>query len=53
LTASKPGHFGGRDVEDILTLIKLKKLTIEAFVERTKDANKYYVGHFATNIRTY
>ena len=45
LAVSKLGRFGGKDEEDILTLIKLKKLTIEDFVKRAKEAADYYVGN--------
>lgn len=48
LAVSKLGRFGERDIEDILTLIRLGKLTIDDFLERAREAAKYYVGNPAT-----
>ena len=47
LAVSKLGRFGDRDIEDILTLIKLKKLPIDEFVKRAEEAAEYYVGNTA------
>lgn len=47
LAVSKLGRFGDRDIEDILTLIKLKKLPINEFLKRAKEAAEYYVGNTA------
>ena len=48
LAVSKLGRFGERDIEDILTLIKLRKLTIDEFLLRATEAVKYYVGNTST-----
>lgn len=44
LAVSKLGRFGAQDQEDILTLLKMKKMTRDSFYERAKEALKYYVG---------
>ncbi len=44
LAVSKLGRFGDRDREDILTLLKMKKMTVDSFRERATEALKYYVG---------
>ena len=45
LAISKLGRFGEQDIEDILTLIRLKKLSINEFLERANEAADYYVGN--------
>ena len=52
LAVSKLGRFGDRDIEDILTLIKLKKLSIDDFLDRASEAAEYYVGSEST-IKSY
>ncbi len=48
LAVSKLGRFGDRDIDDILTLIKLKKLSIGEFLERATSATNYYIGNTLT-----
>ncbi|WP_086930649.1 DUF6036 family nucleotidyltransferase [Agarilytica rhodophyticola] len=45
LAVSKLGRFGERDIDDILTLIKVKRLSIDEFVSRANEAAEYYVGN--------
>lgn len=45
LAVSKLGRFGERDIDDILTLIKVKRLSIGEFVSRANEAAEYYVGN--------
>ncbi|WP_444925426.1 DUF6036 family nucleotidyltransferase [Microbulbifer sp. TRSA002] len=48
LAVSKLGRFGEQDIEDILTLIRLKKLSINEFLKRANEAADYYVGNTTT-----
>jgi len=44
LAVSKLGRYGHQDREDILTLLKLGRITVDGFYDRAKEALKYYVG---------
>lgn len=44
LAVSKLGRFGEQDREDILTMLKMKKMTVDNFRKRAAEALKYYVG---------
>ncbi len=48
LAVSKLGRFGSQDIEDILTLIKLRKLSMDEFANRAYEASEYYVGNAST-----
>lgn len=45
LAVSKLGRFSTRDEEDILSLLKLKRMTPESFKARAEEALEYYVGN--------
>lgn len=45
LAVSKLGRYSHQDREDILTLLRLKRMSPEAFQERATEAIKYYVGN--------
>ncbi len=46
LSVSKLGRFGDRD--DILTLIRLRKLSMDEFLKRAEKTTIYYVGNTST-----
>lgn len=48
LAVSKLGRFGEQDRNDILTLLKMKKMTLDSFTKRANEALKYYVGSVDT-----
>lgn len=45
LAVSKLGRFGEQDIKDILTLLNMKKMTLESFYERASEAISYFVGN--------
>jgi len=45
LAVSKLGRFGEQDIKDILTLLRMKKMSIDEFCERARDAIDYYPGN--------
>ena len=48
LAVSKLGRFGAQDIDDILTLLSMKKMTLDGFYKRATDAIDYYVGNKTT-----
>ena len=44
LAVSKLGRYGERDIQDILILLKMQKMTVDSFRKRAESAIDYYVG---------
>lgn len=45
LAVSKLGRYSERDRDDILTLLRKNKMTLESFEKRASEALSYYVGN--------
>jgi hypothetical protein len=45
LATSKLGRYSERDRDDILTLLQLKKMSVDSFYKRATEAIDYYVGN--------
>lgn len=45
LATSKLGRYTERDRDDILTLLELKKMSVDSFYKRATEAIEYYVGN--------
>lgn len=48
LATSKLGRYSERDRDDILTLLELKKMSVDSFYKRATEAISYYVGNKTT-----
>jgi hypothetical protein len=45
LAVSKLGRYSERDRDDILTLLRKNKMTLESFENRASEAISYFVGN--------
>ena len=48
LAVSKLGRFGAQDIDDILTLLRMKKMTLDGFYKRATEAIDYYACNKTT-----